>query len=527
MSTNVTSFRLRELFPIGSGGMGTTFLACVSAAGQFERLVVVKRLHEHLLHDVQARQRLFEEAQLAGYVHHANVVGVQHVGQDERGVFLILDFVDGASLKRLIRVSSPNKIPLGITLRIILDCLAGLEAIHSTTDNQGNSLGILHRDVTPENILIGLDGIARLSDFGIAKSRRSEVQTAPLQLVGKLPFMSPEYIDRGDVGPPLDLYAVGVSLWGLLVGHPPWADLEEAPLLVRILTEGVPPLPPEAEIGERLTAIVTRACASDPTERYASAREMAQDLEELRPDYPIASHGEVRSYIREMIGEESGSLRQRVAYLLENPSSPPPAPEALESVSLPRPPPPFKLPPPPIPPPRLTQAPSTAPSPASPLPPPPEREENGSRERALAAWSICISGIFLGLSVYLLLQQPPDTPAPQVAQIREEAPSAPRETAPDVVPAALALAPLDAPMEAPPAEEKAQEQKPSGQGKPRATEARPNSSGASSPSPSPASRNSQLAPVPLQQVTHTPPPPASAAPPTSLEIVTRNPYQTQ
>lgn len=317
MNTAVSSFRLRELFPIGKGGMGTTYLACTSATGQFERLVVVKRLHEHLLHDAEAKQRFLDEADLAGCVHHANVVGVQHVGIDDRGLFLVLDFVDGTSLRKLIRARRPERLPEPIALRIIVDALSGLEAIHAATDHQGVPLDILHRDVTPENILIGRDGVARLADFGIAKSVRSTIETGPLKLVGKLPFMAPEYIDRGQVGPSLDIYAMGVSLWRLLAGRPPWESLEEAQLLVRILTEGVPDLPDDVEIGADLRAIVARACALDPAERYQSAAEMIAALEEVRSAHPLAEQGLVGRFVRESLENERPSIRERAAGLIE------------------------------------------------------------------------------------------------------------------------------------------------------------------------------------------------------------------
>lgn len=316
MSSAVTSLRLRELFPLGNGGMGTAYLAC-SRAGQFERLVVVKRLHEHLMNDAQARQRLLEEAELAGYVHHSNVVGVQHVGRDDRGLFLVLDYVDGTSLRRLIQAVGSARIPEPVVLRIILDCLAGLSAIHMTTDNRKRPLHILHRDVTPENILLGLDGVARLTDFGIAKSARSSVQTGPLQLIGKLPFMAPEYIDHAELSPALDVYALGVSLWGLLAGRSPWEKLDETQLLVRILIEGVPPLPAELGVGEALCAVVAQACALDPKRRYSTAREMALALEALEAVHPIAKHAQVAEFFVETLGVEAASLREKASQYLD------------------------------------------------------------------------------------------------------------------------------------------------------------------------------------------------------------------
>lgn len=323
MGSVVTSFKLRELFPIGSGGMGTTYLACMSAMGEFQRLVVVKRLHEHMLHDEGSEKRLLAEAQLAGFVHHAHVVGVQHVGVDERGLFLVLDFVDGASVRQILKTIRPKRIPEPIVLRLLLDCLAGLQAIHDATDNQGQRLGILHRDVTPDNLLVGLDGVARVSDFGIAKSRYSTVQTAPMKLLGKLPYMAPEYIEGGPLGPAVDVYAVGISLYWMLAGRSPWPRLEEVQLLAWILSEGVPPLPEHVPVGPKLREIVAKACAMDPNERYRTAEEMAHAVERLGPEHPIAERLRVAEFMQRIFGATSHALRERVAHALGVPSIPP------------------------------------------------------------------------------------------------------------------------------------------------------------------------------------------------------------
>lgn len=315
MVTALTSLEIRELMPLGTGGMGTAYLACTKA-GHFERLVVLKRLHEHLVDDPDARQRLLAEAELAAYVHHANVVGVQHVGKDERGLFIVLDYIEGTSLNHLILAQSPLCIPEPIALRIALDCLAGLSAIHTTTDNRRQPLNILHRDVTPDNVLLGLDGLARLSDFGIAKSSRSTVQTGPLQLIGKLPYMAPEYVDRGQIGPAMDVYAMGVTLWQLLVGRLPWEAQEQAQYLVKILIDGVPPLPEEGNYSPELRAIVAKACALDPTQRYQTAREMAEALEGLRATHQIAEHSQVAAYVTDAAGHEAEFRREEASMRL-------------------------------------------------------------------------------------------------------------------------------------------------------------------------------------------------------------------
>ena len=325
MNSVVTSFRMRQLMPLGRGGMGTTYLGCAKGAGGFERLIAIKRLHDHLQEDVEACTRLLAEAELAGCVHHANVVAVQHVDRDSQGAFLVLDYIDGGSLKELMRAAHPGKIPERIVLRLFLDCLAGLFAIHTTTDHRGEPLHILHRDISPDNILVGLDGMARLTDFGIARSRRRPALTAPSQLVGKMAFMAPEYVDRGQLGPALDVYSMGVTLWMLLVGRNPWVGLEEAQLLAILLTLGVPPVPEDAGVSARLSEVVAKACHRNAEERYQTAPELSRAIEALSAQHPIAERAEVAEYVGRNFIAKNSERRLKAAQLLQIQSEPPPS----------------------------------------------------------------------------------------------------------------------------------------------------------------------------------------------------------
>lgn len=324
MNSRVTSFKLRELFPLGEGGMGITYLGCAKGAGGFERLIAIKRLHEHLQEDEEARVRLLCEAELAGCVQHANVVGVQHVDHDERGAFLVLDYVDGGSLSQLINSCRPERLPQDIVLRVILDCLAGLEAIHTATNYRGELLQILHRDISPDNVLIGLDGTARLTDFGIARAKHRPALTAPTQLVGKLTYMAPEYIDKRDLGRPLDIYSLGVMTWMLLAGRSPWRGLEEAQLLARLLTDGVPPLPGDIPIDDELRLIVERACAKDPSDRYQSASLMSAALEDFGSRHRIATNKDVAFFAQARFDLTTSERRLKAAQMLRVESVPPP-----------------------------------------------------------------------------------------------------------------------------------------------------------------------------------------------------------
>src|SRR5688572_15586301 len=150
----------RVLFELGRGGMGAAYLARAEGAGGFERLVVIKRVRPERL-DPRSHERFLREARVAAAIHHANVVSAQNVGEDAEGPFIVLDYVEGASLEELLdhALHKRELVPVPIALRIALDALAGLQAVHDATDAHGNPLHILHRDISMQNVLVGRDGV--------------------------------------------------------------------------------------------------------------------------------------------------------------------------------------------------------------------------------------------------------------------------------------------------------------------------------------------------------------------------------
>src|SRR5688572_21173706 len=226
----------RILFELARGGMGAAFLARAEGAGGFERLVVLKRIRAERAEDPKSVERFLREARVAAAIHHANVIGTQHVEVDEQGPFIVLDYVDGASLEDLVDRAQLKQqtLPVPIVLRIALDALAGLEAVHGASDAQGKRLNVLHRDMSLQNILVGRDGVTRLLDFGIARSDLGGNTTDQRYLVGKLPYLPPEYLRREALTPAADVYGLGVTLWLGLTGKELWAGASEAQLLQHI-----------------------------------------------------------------------------------------------------------------------------------------------------------------------------------------------------------------------------------------------------------------------------------------------------
>lgn len=307
----------QPLFELGRGGMGTVHLARAVGAGGFERLVVVKRLKQELVSFPEAVQRFLGEARHAALIHHANVVGTHQIGRDQDGYFLVLDYVEGGSLDELVRRATQRRqsVPTSVVLRVALDALAGLSAAHGATDPSGRPLGMLHRDVSPQNVLVGRDGVTRLADFGVAKSALASVQTDQRYLVGKLLYLPPEYLARKPVGPTLDIYSLGVTLWTALSGSEPWPNASEAELVTRICQERIPSLHGVGvRVAPQVEALVMRACDPEPAQRFASAREMADEIEMLaRETGWVASHADVADLLEDLIGSDLARRRERVA----------------------------------------------------------------------------------------------------------------------------------------------------------------------------------------------------------------------
>jgi serine/threonine-protein kinase len=321
-----SSTEIQTLLELGQGGMATAYLARALGTGGFERFVVLKRLNAQLAGIHDAVERFNAEARVAARLHHANVVGTQQIGWDEDGPFIVLDYVEGGSLSDLLEAADrlDERLPSGVVLRVALDVLAGLRAVHEATDSDGRSLDILHRDISLENVLVGVtDGVARLSDFGVAKSALGPSITEPGCFVGKVLYFAPEYLLREPIGATLDLYALGVTLWLALSGDDLWPGKTDGRLARAIVEEGVPSLDGRRGIPAEVSDFIARACAREAKLRFQSAREMRAILEgfERRGGF-IASHAEVAQCVERLLGRRLRERRETVAKLLAELAAP-------------------------------------------------------------------------------------------------------------------------------------------------------------------------------------------------------------
>ena len=269
--------------PIATGGMATVHLGRLVGPVGFARTVAVKRLHPQFARDPEFVTMFLDEARLAARIQHPNVVPTIDVIATDGELLLIMEYVRGEALSKLRTMLSKRgeRIPPRIAVAVMVNALAGLHAAHEATDERGTILGIVHRDVSPQNILVGMDGVARVLDFGVAKAEDRVQVTREGQLKGKLLYMSPEQLEGGDVDRRTDIYAMGVVLFEILTGTRMFLGETQAAQLTKI-TRGHTRAPGDvvAELSG-FDAVVKKATALDPKDRYGTAREMVRALESV------------------------------------------------------------------------------------------------------------------------------------------------------------------------------------------------------------------------------------------------------
>jgi eukaryotic-like serine/threonine-protein kinase len=273
--------RYETIRAVASGGMATVHLARALGAGGFERLVAIKVLHPHIQSEPDFVAMFLDEARLAAQVRHPNVVPTIDVSTDP--LFLVMEYVEGPSLHAVQRELRRQKkvVPIEVALRITLDLLAGLHAAHELTDSSGTLLSFVHRDVSPHNILLGVDGVTRITDFGVARAESRLSSTRGGQVKGKLAYMAPEQVRAAAVDRRSDVYAAGVVLHELLTNQPLFSADNDA-ALVSIVAAGAsaPPSGKNEEVPAAIDEVCVKALSTDPALRYATAADFSDALDE-------------------------------------------------------------------------------------------------------------------------------------------------------------------------------------------------------------------------------------------------------
>jgi eukaryotic-like serine/threonine-protein kinase len=271
---------------IASGGMASVHFGRLIGAAGFSRTVAIKRLHPHLAEDPEFFSTLIDEARLAARIRHPNVVPTLDVVATQGELLVVMEYVRGESLSRLMRAESMagTRMPLPIASAIAMGALHGLHAAHEATSDLGVPLGIVHRDVSPQNILVDVDGVARVIDFGVAKAAGRLQTTREGVIKGKVGYMAPEQMAADEVTRSADVYSMAVILWEMLAGQRLFRGENDAVLMAQVVT-GVtePPSRYSPEVTPELDALVMKGLSRRPADRFASAREMAELLVRIVP----------------------------------------------------------------------------------------------------------------------------------------------------------------------------------------------------------------------------------------------------
>lgn len=304
--------RYTVLGEIASGGMATIQYGRLLGPGGFARAVAIKRLHPHYAKDESFVSMFLDEARLSARIAHSNVVQTYDVITEPGELAVVMEYVHGESLASLLEHVSRRgeRIPVEVTIALLIGTLHGLHAAHETRGEHDEPLHIIHRDVSPENILVGVDGVARLIDFGIARAKGRSRATPAGQLKGKLAYMACEQYRGGQVDRRVDVYGASVVLWEALTGRPLFRGESDAAVVASVLHDHVPaPSHHRAELPAALDDIVLKGLSRDPAARFETARAMALALER---EVGGTTQSVVADWLEGVAGETLARRQQRI-----------------------------------------------------------------------------------------------------------------------------------------------------------------------------------------------------------------------
>ena len=304
---------------VAAGGMATVHLGRLQGPVGFARTVAIKRLHPHLARDQEFVTAFLDEARLAARIRHPNVVPTLDVVALDGELLLVMEFVQGETLSKLLaRAAGTGGIPPPIISAIMIATLEGLHAAHEARSDRGEPLHIVHRDVSPQNVMVGSDGIARVLDFGVAKATGRLQESTEGAVKGKFAYMSPEQLNMHKLDRRTDVFAAAVVLWELLTGQRLFAGDQPAAIIQAVMNKEIPP-PSSVVRGlpRSLDEVVLRGLSRDAALRFGSAHEMAVALEGVMPP---ASPLRVAEWVN-AIARDSLSDRARRVETIESESS--------------------------------------------------------------------------------------------------------------------------------------------------------------------------------------------------------------
>ena len=304
--------RYELLLPVAAGGMAMVWAARLKGSRGFHKIVAVKTMLPKLSEDAQFEKMFLDEATLASRIHHPNVVEVLDLGEENGVLFIAMEWVDGIPLNQLMKASKGSGIPTPVAIHIITHAAEGLHSAHELKDDDGRTVGLVHRDVSPQNILVGFDGFTKMLDFGLAKATAlGDGATRAGQLKGKISYMAPEQVRGDSLDRRADIFALGVVLYAVSTGKHPFRRESEGATLFTISSPDPAPAPSRfMQYPPELEAVLMKAISKDPDKRYGSALEFARALENTMQESDRA-HGDERvsGFVRGLMGTQQEAQR--------------------------------------------------------------------------------------------------------------------------------------------------------------------------------------------------------------------------
>ncbi len=311
----VGNSKYRNLLQLGEGATANVYLAVAHGPSGFNKLVVMKTLKQALVEDLTYRQMFLQEARLAARLNHPNIVQTNEVTEEGPAPSIVMEFLEGQAFSSILS-RARRHVPLGLSLRIILDVLAGLHYAHELRDYDDRPLSLVHRDVTPHNVFVTYEGQVKVLDFGIAKIATAGIQTQEGVVKGKIRYMPQEQILGGQIDRRADIFAVGVMLWEALVGERMWKGHSDVTVMSSVLNAGIPaPSTVRADVNRELDRICSKALAHNRDERYATAADFENELEAAATALSgsgLTGSREIGRFVAEHFGEARRQVKARI-----------------------------------------------------------------------------------------------------------------------------------------------------------------------------------------------------------------------
>ena len=305
--------RYELLLPIAQGGMATVWAARQKGSRGFSKTVAVKTMLPNLSEDAQFEQMFLDEASIASRIHHPNVAEILDLGEQDEVLYLVMEWVDGESLSAIAKQTkkTESEIPLRITLKMLAQACAGLHAAHELRDDNDELVELVHRDVSPQNILVASSGVVKLVDFGVAKALGRSGATSVGQLKGKVPYMSPEQTRGHSLDRRTDVFAMGSVLYRMVTGIHPFIDDNDIKTMRNIATRpAIRPRVKNPKLPAELEQVILKALEKSASKRYQTAAELETDIEKVLAlmGGPV-SNDEIGLFVRATLSERDQKRR--------------------------------------------------------------------------------------------------------------------------------------------------------------------------------------------------------------------------